>query len=231
VDDDETVPHFLERALEGTEVLNFGVRGYGLGQMMLRLEQDGLALKPGHVVVVVLLPSDIGRDAAAHFGHNKPVFSLDEEGLRVGNVPVPIASREPWVFRTSFLAAWLLRRPEEWPERRALVDYLAVSRAILERLSERTEPLGIDLTLVTIATAGTLQDMSKPRERARIDAMRASLAGAGIDHLDLIGFLEEELAREGRSIVAPRGHWSAEGNRRIADQIAGHLAAARAVTQ
>ena len=46
VSDDETYSHYLERCLPDTEVMNFGLSGYGHDQMLLYLEQEGVKYHP-----------------------------------------------------------------------------------------------------------------------------------------------------------------------------------------
>lgn len=224
VDGDATVSFHLERMLEGTEVLNFGVRGYGLGQMALRLEEEGFALHPDRVIVLLLIPSDVSRDASDRFGHNKPVFAVRDSQLEIGNVPVPIASRQPWLLRHSFAAAWLWGRPKEWPTPLDLGGYLEISHALLRRIRDATASRGVEATLVLIVSPGTLEAMrTDARERRLIGAMRGSLAGGALEVIDLVPGLAEAYRREGRGLVAQRGHWSSKGNERIAEVLARHL--------
>jgi hypothetical protein len=223
VDDDGTVSFHLERLRAGSEVLNFGVRGYGLGQMALRLEEEGFALHPDRVILLLLLPSDVTRDASDHFGHSKPVFAVRDGELQIGNVPVPIASGQPWLLRRSFAAAWLWGRPREWPAPLDLGGYLEISHAILRRVRDAAASRGIEATLALIVTPGTLEALrTDVGERLRIGAMRQSLAGGALEVVDLVPMLAEAYRHEGRVLAAPRGHWSSRGNQRIAEALAAH---------
>lgn len=99
VGDDETWPAALER-LGGRRVLNAGVRGYGLDQMVLRAERLVPELKPS-TVVLAFIADDISRTAlSVRDFRGKPYFVPDGEGLALRNVPVPEASFPPamaWV--------------------------------------------------------------------------------------------------------------------------------------
>jgi hypothetical protein len=99
VGDDETWPAALER-LSGRPVLNAGVRGYGLDQMVLRAERLVPELKPS-TVVLAFIADDISRTAlSVRDFRSKPYFVPDGEGLALRNVPVPEASFPPsmtWV--------------------------------------------------------------------------------------------------------------------------------------
>jgi hypothetical protein len=224
VDDDQTLPYYLERMLERTEALNFGVRGYGLDQMVLRLEEPGLAFHPDLALFVVLLPEDVGRVISDRFGHAKPFFRLDGERLVLENVPVPEASRLPWILRRSFVAAWLRGRTPGAPAVVTLEENAALAEAILARLRSTCAAAGLPCLLVPIVTAGTLDRIARdPGERERLAYLRAALGRSGLEVFDAVDFLERELADGGDVLVAPHGHWSAEGNRRLAAWIARRL--------
>lgn len=94
VGDDETWPAALER-LTGRPVLNGGVRGYGLDQMVLRAERLIPELKPS-TVVLAFIADDISRTVlSVRDFRGKPYFVTDGEGLALRNVPVPEASFPP----------------------------------------------------------------------------------------------------------------------------------------
>jgi hypothetical protein len=225
VDDDQTVPFYLERRLQGVECLNFGVHGYGLGQMALRLEEEGFAFEPDHVIVVLLLPSDIIRVPLKFLSHNKPVFGLVDGSLTLSNVPVPEASRQPWLLRRSFVAGWMFGRPTETRDPESIREYVDVSRAILERIRKQCDSREIGLTVVTMIVAGTLQESrSDPGVISTIDYMREAVGSMDFDTLDLVSVLEQAFARHGMELLAPLGHWSGQGNRLIAEALARHLA-------
>jgi hypothetical protein len=224
VDDDATVPALLESVLAGVEVLNFGVRGYGLGQMVLRLEEDGFAFGPDHVIALVLLPEDLRRDAVPFFTHPKPVFTLAGGELVVENVPVMVGARQPWLLRHSFAAAWLRGRPEAGPEAGERGQVLGTATALVERLGRGCAAHGATATIVTISTAGALDRLVGDEAlRREVDRMRRALRSADVDVLDLIAPLAGAYRARGASLVAPRGHWSREGNLLIARGIAFYL--------
>lgn len=223
VDGDQTVPYFLEQCLENGEVLNFGVHGYGLGQMVLRMEEEVAAFAPDLVLFIVLLPSDLTRDAVPEFIHAKPSFAVEEGELVIHNVPVPEASQQPWWVRHSYLIAWLLARPTELDS----ADQVAVGKALelgqrlLQRASESLARQGVPLLVTTLATAGTISQMlSDPDVRAGIEAMRAGIIATGVPTLDRIGFMGKQYSERGAGLLAPKGHWSGPGNCLLAREIA-----------
>ena len=227
VDDVETVDTYLEGSLANTEVLNFGVHGYGLGQMMLRLEDEAFALNPDHILLMVMLPRNLSRDQMSHFVHAKPVFGLRDGKLLVSNVPVPTASRLPWLYRHCFVAALLFGpAAEEFTVDDARPD-IRVEQKLLQRIRERAEREGVPLTLVSVSNAYDLLRLgSQPGERTALGAIRDALALPELDVLDLIDFLEARVAEEGRMLATTSWHWSPRGNCLISQQIADHLSQA-----
>ena len=92
VGNDETWPAHLER-LTGRRVLNAGVRGYGLDQIVLRAERIVPEIKPS-TVVLAFIADDILRTAlAVRDAKGKPYFVPEGEGLALHNVPVQVAGR------------------------------------------------------------------------------------------------------------------------------------------
>ncbi|MFG0317061.1 MAG: SGNH/GDSL hydrolase family protein [Planctomycetota bacterium JB042] len=232
VHDAQTVAAYLERRLRGAEVLNFGVHGYGLGQMVLRLEEEGFSFSPDHVVVLLLVPGDLDRDVRAEYVHPKPVFGVDADGrLEISNVPVPEASRQPWIVRRSFVAAWLFGRPRTVREVERLGEVLRVTHALFDRLERACDERDVSLTVVPIVTAGPLDRMKADdgeETRELLSVIRSSLGSRdGLDVLDLVPSLERWYAEHGSTLVAPHRHWTGPGNCLIADAIGAHLAALR----
>lgn len=224
VNDDQTVPYHLQRSLDGAEVMNFGVRGYGLGQMALRLEDEGFGFQPDHVIIVILLPSDITRDLTDYFTHGKPRFRMTDSGLKIDNCPVQKEINQPWLFRRSFAAAWMWGRPARWPEQTRLDEVMKVPGAILENLRAQCRGRGVRLTLVTLVTPGTIESMkSDPTERQRVKSMIASLRQTNIPLIDLVDDLETAYAEHGDVLCAPIAHWSSAGNQLIARRISAGL--------
>ena len=88
VGDDETWPAHLERDT-GWRVLNAGVRGYGLDQMVLRAERLAPRFKP-RVIVLAFIPDDIYRvGLSIRQAYHKPYFVPAGETIELRGVPVP----------------------------------------------------------------------------------------------------------------------------------------------
>jgi len=100
VSDDEAWPHQLERQLPGSEVLNFGIHGYGHDQMLLYLLEEGVKYHPD-VVILGFLSDDMERNLLSFRDYAKPRFVLGGERLAgVTGPPIPapdeMLAREPW---------------------------------------------------------------------------------------------------------------------------------------
>jgi hypothetical protein len=104
VSDDQTYAAGLQRELPDTELLNFGVHGYGQDQMLLYLQQEGVRYQPD-VVVLGFVYEDMTRNMLEFRDYAKPWFTLEGERLVPHGIPVPapeaVLSAEPW--RSSFV--------------------------------------------------------------------------------------------------------------------------------
>ena len=92
VSDNETHPYYLESLLPSTEVINFGIRGYGHDQMLLYLKEEGIKYRPD-IVLLAFIADDVHRNMLTFREYSKPRFLLKDGGLKIINSPVaPLAS-------------------------------------------------------------------------------------------------------------------------------------------
>jgi lysophospholipase L1-like esterase len=92
VDDDETIPAQLARALDEVggarhEVLNLGVGGYGTDQAFLKYLVQGTRYAPDVVVLSVFKNDPVENAHTVYWGVEKPRFYLEDGRLCLGNVP------------------------------------------------------------------------------------------------------------------------------------------------
>jgi hypothetical protein len=141
---DDTISHHLESNLPGRTVYNFGVGGYGLDQILLRIENTHSDFSQP-TILVGLLMEDIDRCVLRFRGAPKPYFELAGDQLSLKGIPVSADFGE-WLSRDSvrtrsYLGALVQRRLEvrrlgrmraETSRRRSEKERLA-SR-VLERL-------------------------------------------------------------------------------------------------
>ncbi|HEU5304797.1 MAG TPA: hypothetical protein VFU40_09160, partial [Gemmatimonadales bacterium] len=122
VSDHETYSSILATLLPNTEVLNFGIHGYGHDQMLLYFKTEGVKYRPD-VVILGYVWFDQDRNLVAFNDFAKPRFDLLADTLRLENVPVPtpesVLEREPFRSKLIDLAmmAWARGRDRMYPDR------------------------------------------------------------------------------------------------------------------
>ena len=219
VDDDQTLPSYLERSLAGVEVINFGVHGYGLGEMVLRLEREVFAFNPDRIFLVLTVPPDLERTVLTNYDHPKPAFAVEAGQLVMQNVPVPVAFRQRLLLRHSYVAAWLFGRPRQHHSSDATI--LDVSRALLEKAARLCAEHHVPLTVVVIAgptwTSALDQDPTTARWMAE---GRSMVQRSGVDVSDQVNFLKEMQQREPDVAAPDEVHWGGRGNCFLAARLA-----------
>ncbi len=85
---DENFAHLLDVADNGLEVLNMGVPGYGIDQMVLKYERHGARLMPDLIILGIYV-SDYERSTVAFTAASKPLFQVVGDELVLTNNPVP----------------------------------------------------------------------------------------------------------------------------------------------
>src|SRR5262249_55474279 len=86
--DEETWPAQLQK-LTGRRVLNGGVTGYGIDQMVLRAEQLIAAHKPA-VAILSFITDDVARtEMRRKWWRDKPWVAIEGDGLVLRGVPFP----------------------------------------------------------------------------------------------------------------------------------------------
>jgi len=126
VRDDQTFSALIEKDHPRLEVLNFGVPGYGVDQILMTYRTLAKSFEADYVLVH-LFPEDFWRATRAFSdtGHAKPYFLLTAGGkLQLRNVPVP----QPFTLRTN-----------QFPE---IVEHSAFERVLLKSLTYRLAKQG-----------------------------------------------------------------------------------------
>jgi lysophospholipase L1-like esterase len=208
VGDDETWPAALERLTRGP-VLNAGVRGYGLDQMVLRAERLVPELKPS-TVILAFIADDISRTAlSVRDFRSKPYFMPNGEGLSLRNVPVPEAGFPPamaWlrnllghshlfdriVTRLGLRAYWAGR------EIGTGADPFVVSCRLMDRLAALAKLEGVRALVVALPEQGVFFDeKAAAGQREALTLVLACAARAGLATLDTTpAFRRENVGRD-----------------------------------
>ena len=160
VHDDETFPAHLQKILD-QRVLNGGVLGYGIDQMVLRAEALVQGFRP-RILVMSFIADDVRRvNWQMLWGINKPYFDIADGELVVRGVPVPppIDAMKPIdavraVLGYSFLADVSMRRlglEDYWLRgysEKAHDNDEKVSCLLIDRLRQFGRTHGADVLLV-----------------------------------------------------------------------------------
>jgi lysophospholipase L1-like esterase len=213
VGNDETWPAHLER-LAGRRVLNAGVRGYGLDQIVLRAERMIPEIKPS-TVVLAFIADDISRTAlSVRDARGKPYFVPDGEGLALRNVPVPVggdggsapmtAARH--ILGYSHLLDRIVNRlgvQQSWYGREVGtgVDPFIVSCRLMERFGALVKRERADALVVALPEQGVFFDAKAAAgQHQALTEVLGCAARAGLPTLDTLAAFEKENA--GRDIDA-----------------------------
>ncbi len=240
VSDDETFPAHLQAILD-KRVLNGGVLGYGIHQMVLRAEQLVPALRPD-ILLVSFIAYNAGRaEMRVLWGIPVPYFDIVDGALQLRNVPVPppVAAMEPLdpvrrVLGYSFLIHVVMRRLglDDWWRRgrpmhavRAHDQGARVSCLLMDRLRQLKEKHGLRVVVVAKYTPLAWRHR-KPElrfEREIIADLLACASRSGLETLDTGGAFEAAVQANGSDRYYIGNHMNDEGNRLAAKLIAKHL--------
>jgi len=84
---DETWPHRLESKLPNSQVINLGVDGYGMDQMLVTLQESVGKFRP-KIVVCAFIDDDLERNLLYFRDYKKPRFEITNRTLTLTNVPI-----------------------------------------------------------------------------------------------------------------------------------------------
>lgn len=238
VADNETFPAHLEELLN-RPVLNGGVLGYGIDQMVLRTEKLVPEFRPG-VLVVSFIADDVRRtEMRVLWGIEKPYFEVSGEALVLRNVPVPppIAAMQPLdpvrqVLGHSFLVDvtmrrlglewWLRGRPMHYM--RAHDDGPKVSCLLMNRLGQLKDRYGMSMLVVGKYTPNAWKSASTLLFEAGIVAKVLDCAkGSGLQTLDTREEMAEAVRSGGIEGYYINRHNNDAGNRLLAELAAERL--------
>jgi hypothetical protein len=237
VADEETFPAHLQDLLD-RRVLNGGVAGYGLDQVVLRAEMIVPLLRPG-LLVVSFIADDVRRtQERILWGMEAPYFLVADDGLRLRNVPVPPSVAEPPdAFRQiagySFLADvlmtklglldyWLHGQPRQ--RKAAHAEGARVSCLLMDRLSRLGD--AHDMTILVVAQYTPLaweSASTRQFEMQDTDLVLQCAAKAGLETLDTGSAVEAAVRADNVDAYYAEAHMNSAGNRLTAELIAGHL--------
>ncbi len=228
--DGETFCARLEAALAPIEVLNFGVNGYGTDQQYLYWSREGERYQPDIVLLAVFVP-DFHRNLFRVRGAPKPRFVLDQERLRLDNVPV--ATPQEFVrehapactsaSRVLDLLRWAWRERVQSTDETAFQRGAELTRAIVGSFNAEVRATGALFACVVIP----YHDFRRYRDHQRIERVfEQSAAESGFPLLNLTEpFQTLEASDPSRPLYGSNGHWNAAGHAVAAERIQDFLRA------
>ncbi|HEX9945574.1 MAG TPA: GDSL-type esterase/lipase family protein [Thermoanaerobaculia bacterium] len=224
-------PSILERRLANAEVVNLGVPGYGVDQQLLMLESRGLRFRPDLVILGLHMPDVFRNTAAWHRGYGKPVFRFVGDELKLTNVPVPPPGPPPPPLRRGLLErSRLFQLVSVRLERHGFGEVWDVTEGIFRRMARVTAETDARLIVLLLPTQHAVYGNALDRRLQARTAKRiaAILREIGIEHLDLTPALAAAADRNPRETLfyLGDGHFTAAGNRVVAERILQHLATA-----
>ena len=234
VGNDETWPAHLER-LTGRRVLNGGVRGYGLDQIVLRAERLVPELKPS-TVVLAFIADDILRTAlAVRDAKGKPWFVPDGDGLALSNVPVQTAGRSPLMTAArhllgySYLFDWIVNRlgvQQYWYGREVATggDPFIVSCRLMDRFAALVKRERANALVVALPEQGVFFDAKAAAgQYGALTDQLGCAARAGLATLNTWEAFEKENVGRDIDTYYAMTHFTDRGNALIARSIAAAL--------
>jgi hypothetical protein len=237
VGNDETWPAHLER-VTGRRVLNAGVRGYGLDQMVLRAERIVPEFKPS-TVVLAFIADDISRTAlAVRDAKGKPYFVPEGERLALRNVPVQVqvAGRSSLMMAARHVLGYShlfdrivsrLGVQQSWYGREVGtgVDPFIVSCRLMDRFAGLVKRERATALVVALPEQGVFFDAKAAAgQREALTQVLGCAAKMGLPTLDTFAAFEKESVSRDIDTYYAMMHFTDRGNAIAARAIAAALA-------
>jgi len=149
---EDSIAALLDIKYPSTHIKNLAQPGFGLDQVMLSVERQGLPLNPA-VVVIGVHPNDLSRSHTAYgenVGFNKPTFRLDGDSLvRQTAADQPSALGSLLEHHSRLLGLWR-RAQRNIGFNHGIGSWWSLNEAILDRLRASVTATGSKLLLVHV---------------------------------------------------------------------------------
>jgi hypothetical protein len=241
VGDDETYPRRLELLLARGEVLNMGVRAYGIDQIALKYLRYGRAYRPD-LLIVAIWTLDYLRTPLTFYRFAKPLYVIDPatQTLALTRTPIPppdeayrILERElgPFSYTYAFLREKYRLTLGKGPDfERYYAQWDPLIAAILGRLVEvaREDRTPVLFLVIEHGLAFTSDELlNKCCERKHLLDI---IQGLSADVIDVAEALSRKYSRRtvyDRMYIhhrgVPSGHFTPFGNEAVADVIGAYI--------
>jgi len=230
VPDDATYVHYLESHIPNSEVLNFGVQGYGHDQILLYLKEEGIKYHPD-IVILGFTYIDIYRNIESFFAYAKPKFALSPSGLQLTNVPVPTPERvlaeEPYRPK-SFDILFILKEKLRWTLGKNETEAREVTGQLLDEIIKTTRGFGAVPVFVYLPVNEEIAPLPQfgittksPAVAEREQYLRGVCEKEKLPCLFLRTRFRQEV--EKGVDLHPRGHWNATAHSIAGEEIKNFL--------
>jgi hypothetical protein len=163
VNDAETYSAYLAELLLNTEVMNFGVHGYGLDQMLLHLQQNAIKQQP-NIVVFAFINDDFNRLLLDFRDFAKPKLAIQDGKISTTNTPLetPEQFKKKTLLRSNTLTAGLLLKDRlHYQKYNPASDIEALAPTVFQTALDTTTKANAQLVLLFLPTGGEMID-SRP---------------------------------------------------------------------
>lgn len=246
VNNQNTWPQFLEKKESLWEVVNMGQGGYGTDQSFLWYKRDGLELKH-HVHLFAFFVGDFHRMSLEEFnGYPKPYLALDNGKVKPANLPLSEPSSwGPYLARYAralnglkLVSLFKESGPNQKKKKPLKLVYpmqgeeiISITGGLFRELKQISQEKGIVLAAVWLPFE---REFRNPRYDAFRKQIKQAVVAEGVRFLDLVPdfrrlpadqlkslFIQQDI----KNYVGSKGHYTAKGNRVIADLIYRQLGA------
>jgi lysophospholipase L1-like esterase len=230
--DDETFARVLE-AHAGVEVANLSVQGYDPGQELIKLEREGLPLKPDVVVLALCLNNDFADVALPVFLydglHPKPFFRIEEGRLVEHSEHLRLSLRQKTALflreHSRLYGLVEARRAEDatrpeiehWTRRmkRVLEDRAGVidlTARLVGRMAEDCRQAGVGFVVLAFPDKDTFHG-----DKSWVDGLTASLSERNVPLVDMAERFQARKLLFSEIAADNIGHLNARGHQAAAD--------------
>ncbi len=212
VDDDQTLPNFLQEEVNEASVLNYGVPGYGLDQIYLKVQQlvkqDDL-----NVVVLAIISEDLNRMESNYSFFQKPQFVSHPAGKWAIVYPElqPSEIREKYYYHSKFVMLLALAINKFYPlemEKHTNVEDL--TPWLLDRSQEVCQSNDCVCYLTLLPTPREVRNREEYLRYLSINKwLKQRCETTGISYIDLQSLFSNPTNQQ---IRTEQMHWLGDGN-------------------
>ena len=230
VDDAQTFSHVLSARTQA-DVANLAVPGYDPGQELIKLEREGLGLRPDVVILAICMANDFADAALPVFlydgRHPKLFFRVEGQELveHREHLRLSLRDRTALVLRENSrlyglisdrlqesrsvpqVEHWMKRRKKALRDRAGVIDLTA---RLVGRMADDCRRAGVGFVVLAFPD----KDMFKG-DTSWLQDLRAAPPLAGVAIVDMAarfkerGMLFRDIAQDGIGHLSPKGHEAA----------------------